>query len=192
LSPCKETANSHSIGIVLLIVISILLAALVLLMFQMPDMRWEDVPTVFEITRVRDVNDYGKMTEDSYVVLVNSGSVRYNNWNLYALTYINGVRIPAEIPTLNAYEQTNDHNHHGVQNLFGPGASGSKRDHDGVWNPNGLLAINYNDHTIHPGDSITIEIYDKTTSQIISRDTWPHTGGNTKKWMNLLFSHRGA
>ena len=149
------------------------------------------VPTVFEITNIKDIKN-GVLNYDSYMVVKNCGSSSYYNWNLFVLTYVNGAQIPAEIPTLNANAQAADHIHHGVQNLGGFGSEGTRKKGDALWVPGASLSIDYKDGTFHPGDMVTIEVYDNTTKQILSRDTWPHKDDPGEKLMKQYLNHRGA
>ncbi len=193
-SGLDKNANSEILSIVLMVAIAIIIAALILSQIIILP-RWNDntVPAIFKITKIRHTDDYGRLTFESYVVMVNSGTRSYDNWNLYAIAYRDGVQLPAEIPTLNADEQINDHNHHGVQSLWGSGVSGSRRDHDGKWNPGALLAIEFSRGTFHPEDVVMIEVYDKTTRTIISRDTWPHPDPRTTvSWWVSVFTRRQA
>ncbi|MCK9630332.1 MAG: hypothetical protein M0R30_01715 [Methanoregula sp.] len=190
-----DGATSVVISVILALAITIALAALVLLMaLQMPNLSLDpEVPVIFKITKIRHIDSYGRMTYESRVILQNTAKTGYQNWNLYAITYVNGKKIPAEIPTLNANEQAADTHHHGVQVLEGEGASGSRKNGNAVWTSGERLAIDYSDQTIHPEDSVTIEIYDATTKKIISRDTYPHTEeSNQEKMMDLYLSRQGA
>ncbi len=156
-----------------MVMITLLLAVLVLLIaIPMPYLYDVSVPSIFKITKIRHDDGAGHMKFDSYMVLKNTGNSNYDNWNLFVLTYIDGEQIPAEIPTLNANEQAADHVHHLVQTLGGLGASGSKKKGNAKWPPGASLSIDYKDGTFHPGDMVTIEVYNKTTKQIISRDLY--------------------
>jgi len=190
----SDSALSHPVGQILIIIIVILLAGILLLLLLQYQISLSDqrIPCVFEITKVRHLNEEEIMNEDSYVVLKNTDTTVYQNWNLYAKTFINGKLIATELPTLNADELAHTVNHHGVQYLEGSGASGSRRDHDALWYSHALLAIDYSDHTIHQGDRVTIEIYDKTTNQLISRDTFPHTDTKTRELMDEYFNRLNA
>jgi hypothetical protein len=190
-----DGATSVVIGVILTLAITVALAALVLLMVpQMPHLGQEpDVPAIFTITKIRHTDQYERMTFESRVILKNTAKTGYPNWNLYVITYVNGKKIPAEILTLNADEQIHDTHHHGVQVLEGEGAEGSRAKGNAVWTSGERLAIDYNDRTIHPEDSVTIEIYDATTKKIISRDTYPHAEeSNQEKMMDLYLSRQGA
>jgi len=186
----SDSAFSHHVGQILIIIIVILLAAIVLLLLLQYQISLSDqrIPCVFEITDIQHTKD--GMTETSYVVLKNTDTMAYENWNLYAFTYVNDNRIPAELPTLNNYELISSVHHYGVQKLVG--SQGRRENHDAYWYSGAVLAIDYSDHTIHQGDRVTIEIYDKTTNQLISRDTFPHTDTKTRELMDEYFNRLNA
>jgi len=171
----------------LVLAITIILAALVLLLaLQLPNLNYDPtVPTVFEITKIRHTNPSGALDYDSYMVVRNSGKIAYDNRNLYARTYRNGALLPCDIPTMNGNDFLPTH-HYGIQTLGGFGS------HDFLWYPEATISIDYAQGTFHPGDTVQFEVYDRTTHQIISRDTWPHTDENTEKWMRLYFNHPDA
>jgi hypothetical protein len=157
-----------------MVMITLVLAVLVLLVaIPMPyTLSDASVPSIFKILKIRHDDGSGHLNFESYMVLKNTGNTNYDNWNLFVLTYVGGEQIPAEIPTLNANEQAADHVHHLVQTLGGLGASGSRKKGNAIWPPGALLSIDYKDGTFHPGDMVTIEVYNKTTRQIISRDMY--------------------
>jgi len=190
----SDSAFSHHVGQILIIIILILLAVIVLLLLLQYQISLSDqrIPCVFEITKIDDTITDGIMNEASYVVLTNTDTKAYDNWNLYAFTYINGNRITADLPTLNADEFIKTPNRRGVWHVEGLGASGSRKHHDAYWYPRSSLAIDYNDHTIHPGDRVTIEIYNRSTNQLISRDTFPHTDEKTRELMDEYFNRLNA
>jgi hypothetical protein len=174
-------------------IIIVIFAALVILLFALQfqiSMDNPRVPCIFEITNVRHLSEEGIMNEDSYVVLQNTDTKAYENWNLYAFTFVNGKQIVADLPTLNSDELIHTVNRRGVQYI--QGGYGSRRDHDAFWYPQWSIGIDYSDHTIHPGDSVTIEIYNKTTCQLISRDTFPHTDTKTRELMDEYFNRLNA
>jgi hypothetical protein len=178
-------ASSAIQATLLLLAITFLLAALVLLLsVHLPGILPEEtVPAIFVISDIRHTNKYGQMVEEGRVALTNIGPADYQNWNLYAITYVNGKRLPADIPSLNAYEIAQIPNHHGIQNLEGLGSSGTKDNHNAFWVSGASLAINYNNHSIRPGDVVTIEIYDTASHTIISRDTYPHKEESKQEMM---------
>ena len=186
----SDSASSDRIGNILMILLVIFAALLLLLyalLFQI-SMYNPSVPCIFEITDIQHTKD--GMTETSYAVLKNTDTIAYENWNLYAYTYVNDNRILAELPTLNNYELISSVHHYGVQKLVG--SLGRRENHDAYWYSGAVLAIDYNDHTIHPGDRVTIEIYNRTTNQLISRDTFPHTDTKTRELMDEYFNRLNA
>lgn len=154
-------------GGILCIAITMMLAVLVLLLFQMPNFILQDseVPAIFKITAIRHTNGDGKLNYDSYMVVVNSGVKGFENQNLYAKTYKNDIPLDCVISTMNGHDFISSQ-HFGVQNLAGFGAKGV------TWYSNAMIWIDYTDKTFHPGDEITFEVYDNKTNQIISRHTY--------------------
>lgn len=190
-----DHGSSVTLATILLVAITFALAAMVLLI-SVPFPRIvpeEQVPAIFVIMDILHHNKNGQMVEDGRVVLKNTGPDDYNNLNLYVITYVNGKKIPAEIPCLNANEIKKTSFHHGIQYLEGYGTYGTKENHNTIWVSGSTLAINYNDHSIRPGDSVTIEIYDTGSNTIISRDTYPHTEqSQEEKMMREFISLQGA
>lgn len=167
-----------------MIALVIVLAALVLLLaLQFPHLMYYDptVPTVFEITKIRHDNN-GVLNYESYMVVQNIGESPYDNRYLYAKTYRNGQHLPCDLPTLNGNKYIPTH-HFWIQNMGGLGTN------DFLWYPGATIFINFAQGTFHPDDIVEFEVYDRTTNQLISRDTWPDTNGNSEKWMRLYFNH---
>lgn len=154
-------------GGILCIAITMMLAVLVLLFFNMPNFLLQDseVPAIFKITTIRHTNENGNLNYDSYMVVVNSGAVGYKNQNLYAKTYKSDILLDCVISTMNGHDFISSQ-HFGVQNLAGFGAKGA------TWYSNSMIWIDYTDKTFHPGDEITLEVYDNKTRQILSRHTF--------------------
>lgn len=184
MSSRNDSAASNVHAIILLIAITIILAALILLTaIQWPRMlNDQEVPTIFAITTIQHTNQYGFLNFESYMVVRNIGGISYDNRKMYAKTYRNEELLPCTIPTINGHDFIPLHPH-GIQTMGGFGT------HDFSWYPDSTIYIDYSQGTFHPGDIVKFEVYDRETNQIISRDIWPHTTGNTKKWMDLLFNH---
>ena len=160
LFPGDDDATSLVIGIVLNLAILFILALLVLLFFQMPNLLWQDtaVPEIFKITNIIHDTNF-----DSCMIVKNSGTIGYKNKNIFAKTYRNGVELDCMIPTLNGNKFISSH-HFGIQYIAG--MSGQ------TWYSNAVIRIDYKDRTFHPGDLVTFEVFDNTTKQIISRSTY--------------------
>ena len=184
MSPLPETdhAGSPIIGIVAMMSITIILAALVLLLclgFHILQAEAQ-VPAIFVMERIVHVNPYGILDYDSYVVIRNAGKKPYDNRNLNAKVYRNGIHLTCDIPSMNGNTYLPTH-HFGVQKLGGLGSQGT------MWYPGATLFIDYAKGTFHPEDTIVFEVYDTTTGQILSRDTYPPEKKYTVKWFYNYF-----
>ncbi|MGB7788574.1 type IV pilin [Methanoregula sp.] len=183
----SDDASESPLGAILAVAITVVLAMLVLLMVsQLPNLLYDrTVPTIFEITKIRHTDKDGVLDYDSYMVVKNNGKKPYDNRKLYAKTYRNGDHLPCDIPTMNGHDFIPLHPY-GIKTLGGFGSDNF------LWYPDATIAIDYSDGTFHPGDIVQFDVYDRTTDQVISRDTYPHTDGNQEKLMQLYFSYQGA
>lgn len=147
-----------------MVAITVLLAALIILMFHLPDFTnpVRPTPSFLEISNVYHTDEHGILNYDSRVILLHNGSERLENSGLRAEFYRNGTNIPAEIETMNGYEFISTH-HYGVQTMGGPGCSGS------YWDPGEKTAIDFSDTTFHPGDIIRVDIFRKDSGDLVSR-----------------------
>lgn len=163
-----DDANSHSVGIILLVAIMIILFGLLLLMCLgffplLPEWELTTIPAIFEITNVIHVDDYtGAMNYDSRLILKHTGTKTYENRNLKALLYRNGQSLNCMISTMNGNDFISTA-HFGVQWIGGAGCSGN------TWTPGEMTAIDFTDGTFHQGDRVQIDIIEKPSNQIISR-----------------------
>ena len=180
--PEPDRAGSPIIGSILIIVITIIAAILVLIMclgFQLPTAD-TPVPEIFVITRIIHINPEGILDNDSYMVIQNTGKIPYDNRKLYAKVYRNGIHLPCDIPTMNGNDFLPTH-HYGIQTLGGFGS------HDFLWYPDATIAINYAKGTFHQEDTVQFEVYDRTTGNILSRDTYPESKKYDTKWFYNYF-----
>nr|WP_320161230.1 hypothetical protein [uncultured Methanoregula sp.] len=162
----SDRGASVALGVILLVAITFILAILVLLLFQMPniDMEVHNVPAIFQITKIRHLNEQGYKNYDSYVVVLNTATRDYKTRDLYAKTYRNGMLLNCAIPTLNGDDFAAKAHHYDVQHLVG-----AKGD---TWYSGATIAIDYDDKTFYPGDIAELEVYDRNTQQIISRHSF--------------------
>jgi flagellin-like protein len=193
---CAETddnAESSPLATILLVLIAIILSAVLLShVVYLPSLGDDPVPTVYEITSVRHTNEYGVLNYDSYVVLTNTGTVARKNKDLFVKTFVNGFETQCNIPTLNG-EQFCNSVHTDVATIGGLGARGSPTNSLSRWYPTHQLAIDYENGMFHPSDTITIDVYDRTTGKIVSRDNWPHRDlRTTASWWISFFTHQVA
>lgn len=148
-----------------MVAITILLAALVLLFMFIPSFNlsvFTADPSFLEIKSVRHVSESGVMNYDSHITLYHNGTLKYRNDELYAQIYRNHEKLPCVIETLNGYNFISSH-HFGVQTISGLGCSNE------WWNPGEKIAIDFTDGTFHPGDLITVEVYQRPKPTLVSR-----------------------
>lgn len=161
----RESGVSHPVATILLVAITILLALLVLLMFAFPSFDFPttaDPPSFIEIRSVIHTSENGILNYDSRVVLFHNGTQAYPNNDLYATFYRNSKKLPCVIETFNGYEFIRTH-HNGIQTMGGLGCQGEK------WNIHEKIVLDFTDGTFHPGDLITVEVYQKPKNILISR-----------------------
>lgn len=162
-----EGAVSHLVGVLLLVALTILLAALVLLLLQLPsfDLRNLTEPSFLEIRDILHENENGIVNFDSRVILYHNGTVNLNNSCLRAEFYRNGTRIYAPIDTLHGEDFIPTH-HNGVQTMGGLGCKGP------TWIPGEKISIDFTDNTYRPGDRVRVDIFNKTSGRLVSRSSY--------------------
>lgn len=159
-------ATSQTTGTLLMVIITLILAALLLTMLWLPPLFIPgEVPPIFQITRVMHTNENGVLNYDSKVMLLNTGTISYPNKYLRAVFYKNGAPVNGRIQTMNGHDFISTA-HYGVQTMGGTGCQGV------FWGPGEQIAIDFTDRTFYPGDIISAEIYDTLTNMVISRHTY--------------------
>ncbi len=164
-----DDASSYPIGIILIVAITVLLALLVLLMFQIPPLAWnmeKEIPAIFTITAIKSVDELtGTMNYDSRVLLLHTGKSDFQNKNLKAGFLKNGQTVSCTIATLNGHDFIST-SHNGIQWMGGSGCSGM------TWSPGEQICIDFSDGTFHPGDKVQMDIIDKGSNVTISRHVY--------------------
>ncbi|MFA5347387.1 MAG: type IV pilin [Methanoregula sp.] len=162
----KDNAASDSFGVILMVAVTILLAFLVLLMFNIQPFGWnmeKEIPEIFTITGIESTDEItGHLNFDSRVILLHTGEVSYQNKNLTAKFFKNEQPVPCSITTMNGHDFINT-THWGVQWMGGSGCS------EETWNPGERIRIDFTDGTFLPGDRVQVDILDKNRNAIISR-----------------------
>ena len=158
--------TSNTTGIILLVALTVILAAMLALMamgFQVTLYKPpEKIPTIFEIQSI--ICDSPKY--DSRIVLKNIGTGSYENDFLSCNIYINGELLDGcRVDTLNGHNFISTH-HFGVQTLGGMGCSNS------LWSPSEKLALDLSDSTIKSGDFVRVDVIWKPTGKTISTDAF--------------------
>jgi hypothetical protein len=165
LSPCPDDeAISQQVGIILLIAITMALAALVILLLHLPDFNFQQYsePSFIEIKGVHHKDESGYLNYDSRVVLFHNGTNSLENDLLRAEFFRNGAKIPACIETMNGYKFISTR-HFGVQTMGGLGCSGI------TWDPKEKITLDFSDNTFHPGDNLRVDIFMKQSGSLVSR-----------------------
>jgi hypothetical protein len=162
--PGMAGASSQTTATILLVAITIILAGLVFLMFQMPGFTWEKPPSFLEIQKITSINENGILNYDSRVLLYHHGTERLVNDNLKASFFRNGEMLPCRITTMNGHNFIGTV-HIGVQTMGGMGCSGT------WWEPGEKIMIDFTDGTFHPGDSVRVDIFQKPANTLISSYT---------------------
>jgi len=144
-----------------------MLAALVALLITLP---WFSpgiisTPSDLQILAVYHNDEQGHLNYDSRLILINNGSYSFGNQNLTAEFYRNGIKIPAVVETMNG-DLFISTRHYGIQTMGGLGCSGP------TWLPKEKISLDFNDGTFHPGDTIRMDIFSKTSATLISRHTF--------------------
>ena len=162
----RGNASSNSIGIMLMLAVTFLLALLVLLLIPaMPYQYDPTVPAIFKIINIRHDDGAGHINYDSRMTIINTGTIGFRNRNLQAETYRNGIRLNCRIPTFHGSDFLQTH-HFKIQTLGGPGSCND------MWDPNEMVVIDFTDGTLRPGDTVMFDVYDRISGQVISRDTY--------------------
>ncbi|MDH7593487.1 MAG: hypothetical protein QHG99_03915 [Methanomicrobiales archaeon] len=169
----SQEATSPTIANVLLVAITIILAILVLLLFSLPYFSYfAEPPRIIEIKAIYHSSEIApyQLNYDSRVVLLHNGSEYLLNDHIRAEIFLNGVRIPAVVDTLNGHHFIATR-HYGVQWIGGSGCSGD------YWQPGEKLVIDLADGTIHEQDEVRVDIIERATNRTISRDIFRQQGG---------------
>lgn len=149
-----------------MVAITFLLALLVLLMIQVPQLtlnRDREIPEIFTITALESTDEItGLVNYDSRMIIRHMGTHDYPNKNLTATFLRNGQPVIGKIATLNGHDFIST-SHTGIQWMGGSGCSGI------TWSPGEQICIDFSDGTFHPGDKIQIDIIDKVAKRTISR-----------------------
>ncbi len=171
-TPMRQTAGSEGAlsdthGVFVMVAVTIILAALILLMLlaMLPPWSWEEPaqPPIIITGITHTSQATGLLTYASRVTLKNNGSTVYENDCLRAVFYVNGQRV-CIVQTLNGYLLIPSH-HYGVKTLGGEGCRTP------YWNPGEEMVLDLSDNTLYPGAQVTVEIMDKRNGKVISKHT---------------------
>lgn len=168
----NDDAAADPIAIIFLVAITIILALLVLLMINVQFSAWtleKEIPHIFIITSIESTDELtGHHNFDSRVILLHTGEIAYQNRNLTAEFFRNGLPVYCSVRTMNGHDFI-ETSHWGVQWMGGTGCSGA------TWSPGERICIDFTDGTFHPGDRIEADILDKNRNVILSRHEFMYT-----------------
>jgi hypothetical protein len=163
----RQDGTSQTTGIMLMILVTILLAAIIIaLLLSMPSLQYSfaPIPAIFTMTLIESTDEITKqLNYDSRVLIMHTGTETYQNNNLKALFFRNGIQLNANIETMNGHDFIST-SHTGVQWMGGMGCSGA------TWIPGEMTRIDLEDRTFRPGDIVRLDIIDKSQDKIISRN----------------------
>jgi hypothetical protein len=156
------------VGTVLLIAIAVALAALVLLLFHLPNLGWPwpgEPPSPIELQRIYHESEIFPypLVYDSRIILYHNGTESWENDLLMAKIYKNQTLLSCRVTTMNGHEFITTH-HDGVQTMGGTGCQTDR------WNPGERIALDLTDGTLRPGDRVRVDIIYKPDNTVISRD----------------------
>ncbi|MBN1194368.1 MAG: hypothetical protein JXA08_03320 [Methanomicrobiaceae archaeon] len=161
-----ERASSQVTATILLVGLTIVLALLVLLFFKLPALSWGSPapPAVFVVCFIGhyDETHPTHLNYDSRIVLEHRGTTDVENSMLSAEIYANDALLPCRIETMNGHDFISTP-HYGVQRMWGSGCSSL------VWRPGEKTGVDLADGSIHPGDTIRVDILQNPTGVVISR-----------------------
>ena len=162
-----ERGDSHTLATIFMVVITILLAAMVLLLFYIPSLDMGSAPPpLFTVRTVHHTDELtGALNYDSRLVFYHNGSVNYKNDDLSAMVYRNGGEWSCPVETLNGEHFVPSH-HYKIQWMGGSGCSGM------LFTPGEQVVIDFKDGTFHPGDIVRLEVNDRKSGKCISTHTY--------------------
>jgi hypothetical protein len=164
-----ETGNatSHTMATFLMVGITILLAAMILLVFHLPSLELGSSPSpIFEIESMDHIDEItGKLNYDSRLRFVHNGTENYHNNNLKAVVYRNGGEWSCAIETLSGSQFIPSH-HYNIQWMGGSGCSGL------LFTPREQVVIDFTDRTFHPGDIVRLDVINRDSGGVISTHTF--------------------
>ncbi|MCZ0859623.1 hypothetical protein O0S10_00090 [Methanocorpusculum sp. MG] len=184
----RDAAVSPSIATLLLVLLTVLIAAILLLlcmgMINFSLDTYEPVPEIIVIQEIHHENIQGKITWAGRLYLIHKGReekpvVEMKNGRFSyvikeydsiilsdhsAVIYVNGIRQPIFINTLQGNEFIPTH-HYGVATLAGTGVRGYE------WMAGEWAWIDVKDEMITANNEVTLEIVRKSDNKVISRST---------------------
>jgi flagellin-like protein len=164
MGPGRRDAVSPVLGVAIMVVVTVILAAIIYALFFQPIKLCDPFPSAdIKILEIHDYNKGGHtLVYASRVLLQNTGTKMYRNRRLAAQFYRDEVPVKCHIETLHGTDFIPTI-HNGVKTMGGAGCS---LEH---WEPNEKVLIDLRDRTYMPGQTARVDIIDKDTGCVISR-----------------------
>jgi hypothetical protein len=162
----SDSAGSQTMAIVFMVGITILLAALVILLFHIPAMGMisPSLPA-FEIRSVDHFDEItGKLNYDSRLRFINNGTMNYKNDDLMAIFIkpaVHGVAQSRPSVAHSSFLPTSWGTVDGRVRLLGH-----------PFTPGEQIVIDFSDATFRPGDIIRMDVLDRKSQSLISTHTY--------------------
>jgi hypothetical protein len=158
----------------LLVGMTVVLSALVYLLVLAAPPSGID-PSRFQYIHIMEIRITGKHEEDtlppacddSCILLIHEGNGPLQNDGISAVVLGNNKVVKANITTLNGglFPKTK---HFGAEHVSGPGSKGPV---GSTWDPGEEIYLDLNEHSLGPGDLVTVRIIDTESDLVISEDT---------------------
>jgi hypothetical protein len=166
-----DDAVSPLVGVVLMVAVTVILAAIVLALLLLWPHPCDPFPSA--LVRVVEVHDYDEagtvLNYDSRVLLRNLGSRDLPNRPLTAAFYCDGVHVDCVLRTFHGEDLIPTH-HFGIERIQGAGCRGE------TWEVGTSVLIDFTDRTFMPGTTVRVDIIDTGTGCVISRDFFRRGG----------------
>lgn len=160
--PFSDDAVSQIQGVLILVAVTFVLAALLLLMLHIPLWSPGEPPEIFAITDLLHQNEVGVQNFDSRMTIMHAGTAVYRNDELRAEVFVNDQDTGAIIRTMNGHLFIKTY-HIGVQRLWGVGSTSY------YWYPGTPIYLDMTDATFRPGDRVRLDVYHKEHGGLLSR-----------------------
>jgi hypothetical protein len=161
-------AVSSVLGVVLMVAVTVILVAiLAAFLFWMPHLCDPFPPSIIKIEEFHDYDDRSghQLNYDSRILLRNRGTKDLPNRQITGVFYSDGKRVPCTLNSFHGEDNPDGVIHHsGFETMGGEGCRGL------TWEVGTAVLIDFNNGSFRPGQMVRVDIIDKRTGCVISRD----------------------
>ncbi|MEN6342161.1 MAG: type IV pilin [Methanospirillum sp.] len=163
-----DDALSPLVGIVLMVAVTVILAAIILaLLSWLPHLCDPFPPSVIKIEEIHDYNEAGtKLTYASRVLLRNFGTKDLPNRQITGAFYSDGKRVQCTMKSFHGEDYPDGFHRSGFKTMGGEGCRGL------TWEAGASVLIDFNERTFMPGQTVRVDIIDSGTGCVISSDSF--------------------